>query len=303
MTETRFETVACNLCGSEEHSPLHVIKGYTIVRCNECRLVFINPRPVASELATIYDDGAYYGGGSDYDDLHVGYSNYLALTNHLRFVVGELLRPLKDVTPGVALDVGCSMGVVLDQLRQRGWTPYGVDVSSYATEYARHEFGLNVFTGTLDDVDLPPDSVDLATMLLTVEHLPDPKGVLRQVHRLLKPGGVLIVGTHDIEGLWPRIVGARWRHFSMPEHVYYFSRRTLTRMLADVGLETFRATETATLAGVVDADETNEGFYAPVRLLHKTRLLGPAAPLLRAMHKVARRFDWSDGITTYAQKV
>ena len=211
----------------------------------------------------------------------------------------ELLR---DVTPGVALDVGCSIGVVLDQLRQRGWTPYGVDVSAYATEYARREFGLNVFTGTLDDVDLPPDSVDLATMLLTIEHLPDPKGVLRQVHRLLKPGGVLIVGTHDVEGLWPRIVGARWRHYSMPEHVYYFSRRTLTRMLADVGLETFRATETATLAGVVDADDTNDGLYAPVRLLHKTRLIGPVAPFLRAMHSVARRFDWADGITTYARK-
>ena len=68
-------------------------------------------------------------------------------------MVGELLRPLKSVTPGVALDVGCSMGIVLDQLRQRGWTPYGVDVSAYATEYARREFGLNVFTGTLDDVD------------------------------------------------------------------------------------------------------------------------------------------------------
>lgn len=61
MTETRFETVACNLCGSWEHSPLHVIKGYTIVRCNKCGLVFINPRPVASKLATIYDDGSYYG--------------------------------------------------------------------------------------------------------------------------------------------------------------------------------------------------------------------------------------------------
>ena len=48
------------------------------------------------------------------------------------------------------------MGLVMDEFRQRGWTPHGVDVSSYATEYARTELGLNAFTGTIDQVDLPP---------------------------------------------------------------------------------------------------------------------------------------------------
>ena len=53
----QHETVGCNLCGSAEYSRLHVKHGYTIVRCNRCRLVFLNPRPVPSELANIYDDG------------------------------------------------------------------------------------------------------------------------------------------------------------------------------------------------------------------------------------------------------
>ena len=128
MTQARLETVACNLCGAEEHSERHVVRGYRIVRCDGCGLTFLNPRPAAAELATIYDTAAYYGGGTDYEDVHLGYPNYLALEAHLAFVVGELLRPLKGMAPGVALDVGCGMGIVLDQLRRRGWSPCGVDV-------------------------------------------------------------------------------------------------------------------------------------------------------------------------------
>ncbi len=120
MTQAKQETVACNLCGSEEYSQRHVVRGYTIVRCDDCGLTFLNPRPVAGELATIYDTADYYGGGSEYEDVRLGYPNYLALEAHLAFVVGELLRPLRGMTPGVALDVGCSMGIVLDQLRRRG---------------------------------------------------------------------------------------------------------------------------------------------------------------------------------------
>ena len=303
MTEAQLETVVCNLCGSDQHSQRHEVRGYNVVRCDNCSLTFLNPRPAAAELASIYNDEGYYGGDRDYQGANVGYTNYLALTDHLRFVVGELLRPLRGVAPGVSLDVGCSMGIVMDQFRQRGWTAYGVDVSAYATEYARRELGLSAFTGTVDQVDLPPDSVDLATMLLTIEHLPDPKSVLQSVRSLLKPGGVLVIATHDIEGLWPKVVRERWRHFNIPEHVYFFSRRTLTRMLSDVGFDTFMVAETPTLAAVVESDDSEAGLYTPVQLLHKTRLLPVAAPFLRVVHGAARVLNLADGITTYARKV
>ena len=298
-----LETVVCNLCGSAEYSQLHVKHGYTIVRCNQCRLVFLNPRPVASDLASIYDTESYYGGTAEFENVVVGYADYLALRDHLHFVVNELMRPLKGLTPGLSLDIGCSMGLVMDEFRQHGWTPHGVDVSSYATEYARTELGLNAFTGTIDQVDLPPESVDLATMLLTIEHIPDPKSALRSVRQLLKPGGVLIVATHDVEGVWPKLVGPRWRHYNMPEHIYYFSRRTLTQMLSEVGFHTFKVAETPTLAAVTEADATEMGLYAPVRLLHKTKLLPVAAPGLRAIHALARSLNLADGITTYSRRV
>ena len=297
------ETVGCNLCGSAEYSRLHVKHGYTIVRCNQCRLVFLNPRPVPSDLASIYNEESYYGGTAEFENVVVGYADYLALRDHLHFVVKELLLPLKGLTPGVSLDVGCSMGLVMDEFRQRGWIPHGVDVSSYATEYARTELGLDAFTGTIDQVDLPPESVDLATMLLTIEHIPDPKSALRSVRQLLKPGGILIVATHDVEGVWPRLVGPRWRHYNMPEHIYYFSRRTLTQMLSEVGFQTFRVAETPTLAAVTEADATEMGLYAPVRLLHKTHLLRVAAPGLRVIHRIARSLNLADGITTYSRRV
>ena len=298
-----LETVVCNLCGSAEYSQLHVVHGYTIVRCNQCRLVFLNPRPVASDLASIYDTESYYGGTAEFENVVVGYADYLALRDHLHFVVNELMRPLKGLTPGLSLDLGCSMGLVMDEFRQHGWTPHGVDVSSYATEYARNELGLNAFTGTIDQVDLPPESVDLATMLLTIEHIPDPKSALRSVRQLLKPGGVLIVATHDVEGIWPKLVGPRWRHYNMPEHIYYFSRRTLTQMLSEVGFHTFKVAETPTLAAVTEADATEMGLYAPVRLLHKTKLLPVVAPGLRAIHALARSLNLADGITTYSRRV
>ncbi|MCH7564189.1 MAG: class I SAM-dependent methyltransferase [Gemmatimonadetes bacterium] len=303
MSAAEQEIVDCNLCGSDRHRPLYIIQGSQVVRCTNCGLVFLNPRLVPSRLTAIYESEGYYRRSQTEEGPPRGYADYLSLRDHLRFVADEVLRPLKGMTPGKVLDVGCSMGIVLDRFREHGWQPYGVDVSPYATDHARRELGITVFTGTVEQVDLPSESLDLITMLLTVEHLSDPKSVLRDLNNVLKPGGVLVVGTHDIEGFWPRIVGPRWRHFEMPEHVYLFSRRTLTRMLAEVGLETFRVTETATLAAVTSARDGGVGLYAPVHLLRRTGLFPFAAPLLRTFHELMRRLDWSDGVTTYSRKI
>ena len=100
-------------------------------------------------------------------------------------------------------------------LRQHGWTPYGVDVSSYA---------LNTLATSWGSTPAPSIRSTCPPKCGLGHHAPDhrahprPQGVaLRSVRQLLKPGGILIVATHDVEGVWPKLVGPRWRHYNMPE--------------------------------------------------------------------------------------
>jgi 2-polyprenyl-3-methyl-5-hydroxy-6-metoxy-1,4-benzoquinol methylase len=251
----------------------------------------------------MYGDASYHSQGAGGEGMPSGYQDYLALRDHLRFVADELLRPLKDIAPGKMLDVGCAMGVMLERYRERGWTAYGVDASPFASGYARDTLGLDVFTGTVDDVDLAPESVDLVTSSLVIEHLPDPMGTLRKLRALVRPGGIIVTATHDVEGLWSRIIGSRWRHYEIPEHLYYFSRGTLTKMLGQAGFETFKVTEPLAMAGAVSAEEGGSQLYAPIRALRATGLMDVAAPFLRAYHAFNRMLGWSDGVAVYARKV
>jgi len=159
---------------------------------------------------------------------------------------------------------------------------------------------LKVFTGAVNKLDLPKGYFDMVTMVLTIEHVPSPKGVLESIHHLMKPGAILIVTTHDIGGLWPRIIKGKWRHLNAPEHLYFFTKNTLKRLLENTGFHTFRVTETATIAS---ATSDGTGLYTPVRLLHRHGLIRQVAPLLRGLHAIARTLNLSDGVTTYSQRV
>ena len=75
------------------------------------------------------------------------------------------------------------MGFMLKRFRQSGWDTYGVDVSTYATEYARNNLGLKVFTGIVDELNIPENYFDLVTMILATEHIPSPRDTLDALYR------------------------------------------------------------------------------------------------------------------------
>jgi len=298
MQNLRRQEKNCNLCHGHKSKYLFSVHSFNVVRCLDCGLAYLNPMPYPDDAAGLYTVD-YYRSKDAEEDAPLGYPDYLELQEHHTFVADELLRPLGDIKPGTVLDVGCGMGTMLGRFRELGWEAYGIDVSAYATDYARDELGLKVFTGAVEEAELPESFFDLVTVVHVIEHLPDPRSTLETLHRLLKPGGVIVVATHDTSGLWPRIVGKHWRHLNIPEHLYFFSRKSLDRMLVDTGFRTFRLTETATLAAVA----SDTGLYAPIKLLYRYGLLKQAAPLLRGWHTVARKLNISDGATAYARRV
>ncbi len=143
---------------------------------------------------------------------------------------------LLDLVPsgGQLLEIGCACGFLLLAARARGFAVKGVEMSHWASEHARREYGLDVETGDLEHLHLPEATYDVVVLADVIEHLTDPRRSVREIHRLLRPGGRLLLLTPDAGSLLARVAGTRWWGL-LDDHYFYFSRHTLSRLLEEEG--------------------------------------------------------------------
>lgn len=230
LVDERFaHRVACPLCGSDDQRTLFVKRGFPIVRCSSCGLVFSNPQ--VDESLVVEE---YRGGVSN--DLWV---DVLTSPRQLELDRDKFDDILDDLEPyrgsGRLLDVGCSIGLFLDRARGRGWDGVGIEFSDRARSFARDEFGLEVLERPLAGSGLEPASFDVVTLLSVLEHTTEPRRMLREIAAVLKPGGALYVIVPNVESLACRVLHERAATFDGRNHLVYFSARTLADALAREG--------------------------------------------------------------------
>ena len=233
-----MESVACNLCGSKCTSLLFVAQDYisreyfNVVKCDVCGLVYTNPRPSSEEIETFYAQH-YYGRQN---------LRFKALVEvPIRLVRRQRSRKiLRLMDSGRILDVGCGRGRMLDEFKRRGWETFGTELSEQAAGAAREEFGLNVRSIPLEDWGFEDKFFDAITLWHVLEHLPDPRGTLREVSRILKDDGLLVVSTPNFDSFQAKVSKEKWFHLDVPRHYYHFSTGTLTQMLESVGFRVWR---------------------------------------------------------------
>jgi len=235
----RFQTVPCPLCGASAQSSFLHCRDFSFVRCLECAAVYQNPSPVFEDLRNRYGEGYFAYEYANEQNFHrlmqLGLSDigFDALTKHF-------------AEPKTFLDIGCATGMLLESMKRKGWAVRGVDICRESAEYGRRKRGVDIFPGTLTEACFPDYSFSTVHFSHIIEHLPDPRGFLSEVYRVLKPGGFAVITTPNVDGFQARLFKAAWRS-AIADHLVLFSRRTLTRLVTESG---FRILRTVTWGGL-----------------------------------------------------
>ncbi len=221
-------TSRCPLCGASDRKLEFKKKGWLYWRCT-CGHVYVDPLPSPAETEKLYDQS--------YSDQQLEQSR--AWFEVLARNRTELLEQEWGRRPrGRLLDAGCGYGFFLKEARNRGWTVRGIDYSGHPLEYAREMFGLGIVAEELETAfsGLSDDSVDVVTFWHVLEHLDRPGLILDRVVGALKPGGLLILNSPNLDSMIYRLVGRHWNWIYTPGHVQYFSLDSIQKALEARGL-------------------------------------------------------------------
>ena len=243
MIATTFETVACYLCGSranrqfiQAEDDLGGTPGrFRFVRCLNCGLAYQNPRVPLDRI------GAYY------DDTYIAHRkkrNWGVLTPLFERAMHKLDTDKAGIVarylplgPGTdVLDVGCAVGTFLAHLREKyGAAVTGVDFKDLSSAETLH--GVEFHCGLFYEADLAPNRFDLVTMWHFLEHDYDPMRSLATAHRVMKPGGTLVVEVPRLDSRTFSWFGDRWPGLQAPQHTVLYDRETLLRAVRKCGFE------------------------------------------------------------------
>jgi ubiquinone/menaquinone biosynthesis C-methylase UbiE len=140
---------------------------------------------------------------------------------------------------GRLLDIGTAAGSFMHVAARRGWEVAGCEPNKWLCEWGRKTYGLEIQSGTLFDHPYPDRTFDVVTVWDVLEHTADPMKFLQECHRILKPGGLIVVNYPDIGSWIARVMGRRWL-FLISVHLYYFTRRTASEALRRAGFRVVR---------------------------------------------------------------
>lgn len=243
MKEERV-AVPCTLCGSSEAAFLWESHDHRMKtperyqRCLACQAVYVSPRLSDAALQAFYEEFYAETEEVDRDD------------GMERKVLKRLARLVPDRK---LLDVGCGEGFFLSKAREQGFEPYGTEISAHAAATARQRFGLlSVHVGPLAEAPWDDGFFDAVSLLNVIEHLTSPPQELGHIRRMLKPGGVLVVRTPNLESVMARLLKNRWYH-CICEHLTVFTPSTLSRFLDRMGFDVVETHHDFTLGSLGEA--------------------------------------------------
>lgn len=225
-----LNNLRCGLCGASSFKRIVCFKGYeaSILLCLKCGLMVSHPLPAQEKIYERYQTDFYSSEGKRFKDWAENLSRLFRVKRaglfHKRFGLNRVL-----------LDVGCGRGIMLNELKKKGWSVSGTQVSKTAAEHIKKDYGIDCFIGELPFAPFRQNSFDIITMYHVLEHLADPFLYLNCCKKLLKPGGYLFIEVPNADSWSSSVTKDAWMGWDPLHHLYHFTPSTLSMSIKKAG--------------------------------------------------------------------
>ena len=218
------KSIQCDVCGND----LWRTSGKELIICLFCGLVRAKVNPTTEELIKCYQEDYFFG------DEYVDYiKDKEALSKNFRLRIRDLEKQNAIHRGKRIVEIGCAYGFFLSELKEKGYEAVGYDIAEDGVVYGCKKLGVDARVGNIQD--MKELSANTICMWDVIEHVPNPKIVMKNVSEILPIGGHVALTTGDIGALVPKIQKNKWRMIHPPTHLFYFSRSSITKLLEKHG--------------------------------------------------------------------
>ncbi len=221
MKQENFsKEIPCPACLNREGKFVGKKNGHSIFYCRRCMTLYSRNDGDAPPAF-------------DYEDYYEGHDNSTPEFAARR--LDEIVKSFESFRQNNRLlDVGCGAGSMLEAGLKNNWRAEGIEVSKSGVDYLQSK-GFKVFFGFLQDAKFPDNHFDVITAVEILEHIPEPQNILKEIARILRPGGIFWATTPHSKGASARLLGTRWSTIAPPEHIHLFSAKGLKLLLEKSG--------------------------------------------------------------------
>lgn len=268
---------ACPLCSAEILKEVYracdshygIPGEYSLAKCMSCSLVFTNPMLSEEELVGLYP-ATYYA----YQDA----PKISAWKQRTKKVMGywQGTKEPRFALAGRFLDIGCGIGNCVQLMHQKGWDAYGVEINTIAANIGQAK-GRKIIAGNVQKARFPSCFFDYVRASHSLEHMPDPHEALREINRILKPDGTILIAVPNIKSINAQMFGHHWWHLCPPVHTFSYSPTTLSTLLEQHSFEVKKVVFNSDYVGVLGSlqiwlnrenhRKSSDGWIFQIRLL------------------------------------
>lgn len=238
----------CHICGQSNYVSRYSFESCDIVRCQNCGFMWLNPQPSEEDVKLVYDSTYFENNNflNNNRELLYGYVDYILervnkqvqYQNIIRKVRGLILTDGQSNSRQRWMDIGCGLGYLLDSAYDFDFDVFGTELNPFAITELRRRYNFEVDSRPLTDSAYDDQRYDVISMTDVIEHLHDPRHMIRRMHELTNPNGIIIITTMDSDSFTSVLLGKRLEDFRRTrEHLYFFSRPTIHRLLEEEGFE------------------------------------------------------------------